>query len=458
MIKVILKPIAFIFIIFLIVGNYTAPAEVTRSNVQVDGALGVLYNIGKFIVTPFKAVYYRYQIEKGETVISMEVGTEKSKIYTPDDYIEDYFEFQGKLSKYYKPLSQPKIGIKPNFTLKKIEHGQEGADMWYSFTAKDLVDDLQSKPVQEVFKAILDAMYGQYDKKIINEYVKKDYWCGRGVCDFDGVGAFKRIKSLEELNLPPTPEILREYTFINLFYFVKGRDGNDPTLPSKAILGKPIDCDGYVLYHYAMIYNINRLLGIKAEYYQVDVYPSGSGNGHSELFVYYPETGTWEIYSYFVSASYFYKYRGGVNVEAYRKLIKAKKIHAFEYGHGYPSNGDLPTSQYAVTFRDVGISMLSEVYVPAGKIQFNSFEEALYWYLSHQKLYHTDKFWFEVWKLPTPDDPYLYYVKNWSDRVISISELKQILVERGLYREINVYINKGRAPEKLGDPSWVVND
>ncbi|ACJ17216.1 hypothetical protein TON_1726 [Thermococcus onnurineus NA1] len=494
MFRYILKLFALMFILFLIVGNLTAPAELTEDDVQVDGVMGTFYHIGKFIVVPFENLKYR--LDRSDAGLD-ETGGESydySAPQVPPGYVESYFEFQGEKYKYYKPLNPEKSPVVENFTFKG---GYSVAEGWYGFDAKDLVKDLYSEPVLEVFKLSLDAMYGKFDeedREIFIKYTKMQGECDNGWCeDFNPVGAFNKLVDIGELGLPYTPEVMRHYLESNIDMFMKLGSGfnNDPQLPSKVIKGEEgIDCDGIVLYRYAFLYHLNKLMGIEAEYYLVGLNGVINGKvnpvGHAELFVYYPETGKWEIYSASAVTEYFYRYTSkDINLEAYKRFSQTKEAIV-----GY-SEGDKKLSTYfkiGLTFAvDWGRLKPPQVYLPAGKLQFNSFEEALYWYL-HSNLEHggfiyiflagkwgssslglghtpTDEEIYEEYKdfpikvylskLPTPEDPYVYRVKEWYGRTVTVEGLKEDLIKKGQYREINFIIDKGEPPEILKNPQPV---
>jgi len=59
MISYTIKLVGALLAIFIIVGNLTAPAEITQDSVQLGGATSVFHYIGKFIATPFENLKYR---------------------------------------------------------------------------------------------------------------------------------------------------------------------------------------------------------------------------------------------------------------------------------------------------------------------------------------------------------------------------------------------------------------
>lgn len=54
MFRYVVKLFAVMFIVFLIVGNVTAPASLTADDVEANGVMGAFYHVGKFIVVPFE--------------------------------------------------------------------------------------------------------------------------------------------------------------------------------------------------------------------------------------------------------------------------------------------------------------------------------------------------------------------------------------------------------------------
>ncbi|HDZ35304.1 MAG TPA: hypothetical protein ENH81_00120 [Thermococcus sp.] len=249
---------------------------------------------------------------------------------------------------------------------------------------------------------------------------------------------------------------MRNYLISNTIIFQTFGWDVDPTLPSKVIKGEQgADCDGLVLFRYAFLYRLNELMGVKAEYYEVSfhgVFPNGEVNpvGHAELFVYYPETGKWEVYSSMAITEYYYKYTSrSIDIETYKRYYHT---HEASVKYIYPDK-DVEyylTHSAKVYAKDNGRIKPPEVYVSVGKLQFNSFEEALYWYL-YSNIMHSgadlytfitgrrggstpeeDLKKFEnyrvmifLYKLPTPEDPKVYKVMNWYGRDVTLSRLKK---------------------------------
>ncbi|NJE30259.1 hypothetical protein E3E38_04225 [Thermococcus sp. 18S1] len=480
-----------LFLVFLVVGNLTAPTELTSDDVHVDGVMGAFYKVGKFFVVPFENLKYR--LGGGDNAGEFEfddsnlepVQTVQSGV--PPGYVEKYFKFQGEKYKFYKPLNPKKSQVREEFEFSK---GYDGMLGWKDFTAGDLVEDLYSEPVNEVFKLSLDALYEKYDKedkKIFIKYLKIQGECPNGWCErVNPVSVYAPLFPIVSV-AQPTPEVLRHALVDNAEYFMEIGWDTDPALPSKVIKAEAsVDCDGIVLYDYAFLYRLNKLMGVKAEYYKVGFHgylPNGEMNpvGHAELFVYYPETGKWEVYSTMAVTEYFYKYTSrDIDLEAYREYSYTRQIVARYIEKGYPVSLTLSV----IVVKDNGKIKPPELYVPVGKLQFNSFEEALYWYLysniihNHASLYtfitgrsggstpeeNLKKFenyrvMIFLQKLPTPEDPKVYKVMNWYGKEATLNRLKKDLVKKGQYREIKFVINKGEPPEFLKKPKpWLNED
>jgi|GEM_PF-5619169 len=175
--RYILRLFVIFFVIFLIVGNLTAPAKLTRDDVQVDGVMGAFYKVGKFFVVPFETLKYRlgwrddageFEFDDSSLDSNLEpVQTTQSGV--PPGYVEKYFKFQGERYKFYKPLNPKKSPVREEFNFSRP---YDGMLLWRDFTAGDLVKDLYSEPVNEALKLSLDALYGKYDKEDREIFIK----------------------------------------------------------------------------------------------------------------------------------------------------------------------------------------------------------------------------------------------------------------------------------------------
>jgi len=473
------KLISIIFIIFLIVGNLTAPPELKKDIAQPEGVMKVLYNAGKFFVLPFKNVKYRIDNAFNDNDdASLEFNDmETYEPPTPPGYVEDYFTFQDRTYSYLKPLNTLIIPIKTGFTLKKTTP----KSIYWSFTIEELLKDMNSEPVLN----LLDGMYGIYDerdretfatleKAFIKAFIKSDKcpddWCEK----INPVGVGWYYSPLKGLGVPPTPENIRAHyeRYIRGYGWIG--DGVDPVLPSKVLLeNAPTDCDARIPFLYTMLYHLNKAMGFNAEYYEVIVYPKGASVPHAELFVYYPETGKWEVYTNWLSMEYYYKYPlDGVNIDAYIEYDFTERLVKVGYHDSYVTPTYRLGTYNIIHVYDISDEKKRGLYVLGGKLQFNSFEEALHWYLfwntvdesgllrnrmgfglrgSVSSLVNTP-IEIDLYKLPTPEDPHVYYVKEWTGRVVTVNQLREVLVERGEFREIDTVVEKNDVPPALANP------
>ncbi|ASI98568.1 hypothetical protein A3L02_02785 [Thermococcus celer Vu 13 = JCM 8558] len=432
------------------------------------------------------------------------------------------FEFMGNEYEFLKPVNPPKspVNSKPEIHGNGTHHS-----LWEYFDSKKLAEDLNSELVLDTFKISLDGMYGRYTKddaeilsKILDIRGEANKWMG-----VDKRDVLKwMFYDLNELGLPYTPEVMRTYIIgsTSMFWRISYSD-TSPKLPSDAIKGKSIDCDGTDLFEYSMLYHLNKLMGINAKYFELSIFPSDKdgnvyGVGHVDLLVYYPDTGKWEIYSQWAVTNYFYIYSDGINSSAYKRYLYTKEarvkyitsVQNFEYYLGTSE------SIFAV---DGG----TKVYVPAGMIQFDSLDEALFWYIYSDFKHHSGGlfYWFKhgydgkspdafnefgnlyvvisLMELPTPEDPYIHNVilrKNvtaltggeeyitytvplgngevetfkvkaedvygWWE-VVSYNMLKEKLAKEGRLQKvmsINPFIEKKNPPEFIKNPKPVFSE
>jgi len=458
-----LKLISIIFIIFLIVGNLTAPPELKKDIAQPEGVMKVLYNAGKFFVLPFKNVKYRIDnaFNDNDDTISEVNYMETYEPPTPPGYVEDYFTFQDRTYSYLKPLNTSIIPIKTGFTLKKTTP----KSIYWSFTIEEFIKDMNSEPVLNTVRLFLDGLYGMYDEK--DKQTFQTVWCNKWYtkewCEkINPVGIGRHIHPLHDLGVPPTPENIRAH-YMNYYANILGfdKESENPVLPSKLILGKiMVDCDGLALLKFVFLYHLNKAMGFNAEYYEIILHAKGKDVPHAELFVYYPETGKWEVYTGSFLAGYYYKYPlDRVNLDAYKEYVYTGRLFLIDiYNRTInPNCFILP-----ITILDVDDEELRGLYVIGGKFQFNSFEEALYWYLYWQMTVGSSVYPLNgdentpvrvgLYKYPTPEDPHVYYVKEWIGREVTLNQLKEVLVERGELREIDLVVERSDVPPALANP------
>lgn len=465
--ETILKLISVIFIIFLIVGNLTAPPELKKDIAQPEGVMKVLYNAGKFFVLPFKNVKYRIDNAFNDNDdASLELNDmETYEPPTPPGYVEDYFTFQYRTYPYLKPVNPQKSPFRPNFTLKKTTPGS----LFWSFTVDEFIKDLNSEPVLNAVKLVLDGLYGVYDeqdKEAFQTYwcIKKGFvkeWCEK----VNPVGVGRYIVPLKEAGVPATPENIRAYyaEYIMSIFGYKIHT-HDPVPPSKIILGEiMVDCDGLALYRFAMLYQLNKAMGVNAEYYEVSFYEKGEKYGHAELFVYYPGTGKWEVYTDSFLAGYYYKYPlDRINLEAYKEYHYTGRLFLIDICN---KTAEPIYFSFPITIADVGDKEKRGLYVIGGKFQFNSFEEALYWYLywdltKKGAVYslsadENTPVRVKLYKYPTPEDPHIYYVVEWTGKYVTLKQLRKVLVERGEFREFDFVVERSDVPPVIANPEPV---
>ena len=461
------KLISVIFIIFLVVGNLTAPPELKKDTAQPEGVMKVLYNAGKFFVLPFKNVKYRIDNAFNDNDdASLEFNDmETYEPPTPPGYVEDYFTFQYRTYPYLKPVNSQKPPIKTGFTFRKTTPDS----IFWSFTIDEFIKDLNSEPVLNAVKLVLDGLYGVYDEQ--DKEAFQTYWCikegfVKEWCEkFNPVGVGRYIVPLKEAGVPLTPENIRAHyaKYLLRFLGLKERSSN-PVLSSRVIEDEIwVDCDGMALFRFSLLYQLNKAMSVNAEYYEVAFYEKGEKYGHAELFVYYPETGKWEVYTGTFLAGYYYKYPlDRINLEAYKEYVYTGRLFLIDIR---TKTAEPIHFSFPITIADVGDKEKRGLYVIGGKFQFNSFEEALYWYLYWDLTeggavysYDADEntpVRVKLYKYPTPEDPHIYYVVEWTGKYVTLKQLREVLVERGELREFDLVVERSDVPPVIANPEPV---
>uniref|UniRef100_UPI002629AAC8 hypothetical protein n=1 Tax=Thermococcus sp. TaxID=35749 RepID=UPI002629AAC8 len=199
-----------LFIIFLLVGNLTAPPQVTAGDVQIDNPVfNVFYHIGKFVVVPFQNVKYR--------------------LTGGDEYNLDYDYYLNQDSLQSKPKTQPVISFTyPDKNLTpKFKGFPKGyfrtcdcniSRTIYPISGVTYIDSIQKDFNNQLTKDFAMIMIklteGEYPEDLINKYPFLKERIPR-----DKFGLGKPYSSPKFYGLPETPRIMRAWIYTNIFTY-----------------------------------------------------------------------------------------------------------------------------------------------------------------------------------------------------------------------------------------------
>jgi len=374
------------FIIFLLVGNLTAPPQVT-ADVQIDNpALSAFYHIGKFMVVPFQNIKYRL------------VGGED---YTLD---YDYYLNQDKLQS--KPKAQPVISftypdtnLTPRFkglpekyfkdrTYHIVEYkGQVYNVSWkrniYPISGVNYIDSIQKDFNNQLTKDFAMIMIklteGEYPEKLIDKYPFLKERIPR-----DKFGFGKPYSSPKFYGLPLNDRIMRAWIYTNImsYYEMNHMYTNRGGVMSQTIRYGG-DCGNWALVVDAVMYYYNKMHNINAMYFEMGV------NGeHATAVIYYPSTGRWEVYDWFGHGQTYWLKMGTVPASVGKKLGCSWSFY----------------SAYKCVMKKSNIKQgYVDVYLNVGQVEFPSFNALVSTYNYYGGEAHGRVIRAFVVTVPTPD-------------------------------------------------------